>query len=71
MATKCKMADKTKNCFGLSWVSLTNVRKQVLFISSYITTILVGWVDLGYVENKANSVRLQLQLPTGTELGNN
>ena len=24
---------------------------------------------LGYVENKANLVQLQLQLPTGTELG--
>ena len=26
-------------------------------------------MGLGYVENKANSVQLQLQLPTGTELG--
>ena len=63
------MADKTKNCFGLSWVSLTNVKNQVLFISSYFTTILGGRVGIGYVENKANSVQLQLQLPTGTGLG--
>ena len=29
---------------------------------------VVGWVGLGYVENKANSVQLLMQLPTGTEL---
>ena len=28
-----------------------------------------GWVA-GGIENNANSVQLQLQLPTGTELGN-
>ena len=28
-----------------------------------------GWVGIGELDNKANSV--QLQLPTGTELGNN
>ena len=37
MATKFKMADKTVNCFGFI---LNNVRKRVLFISSYITNIL-------------------------------
>ena len=26
-------------------------------------------VVFGFIENKANSVQLQLQLPTGTELG--
>ena len=30
-----------------------------------------GWVaGVGELDNKANSVQLQLQLPTGTELGN-
>ena len=28
-----------------------------------------GW-GIGELDNKANSVQLQLQLPTGTELGN-
>ena len=43
-----------------------------LFFFTYITTILGGQVGgLGQVENKANSVQLQLQLPTVTELGNN
>ena len=67
------MAGKTKSFFGPSWFSLTNVRKQVLFISGYITTILGGWVGcggdvvgLGYVENKANSVQLQLELSLAT-----
>ena len=30
---------------------------------------VLGWVA-GGIENKANSVQLLLQLPTGTELGN-
>ena len=60
MAAKFEMADKTENCFGPSWFSLTNVRKQVLFSFSYITTLLGGRVGLGYVENKANSVQFQL-----------
>ena len=46
-----------------------NVRKQVLLVSSQITTI-PGWVGIGELDNKANSVQLQLQFPTGTELGN-
>ena len=29
-----------------------------------------GWAGIGELDNKANSVQLQLQLPTGTELGN-
>ena len=29
-----------------------------------------GRVGIGELDNKANSVQLQLQLPTGTELGN-
>ena len=46
-----------------------DVRKQVLLVSSQITTIRVGGlVGIGQLDNKANSV--QFQLPTGTELGN-
>ena len=45
-----------------------DVRKQVLLVSSQITTIPGGCVGIGEVDNKANSV--QLKLPTGTELGN-
>ena len=30
---------------------------------------MAGWVGIGELENKDNSVQLQLQLPTGTELG--
>ena len=46
-----------------------DVRKQVLLVFSQITTIQGGRVGIGELDNKANSV--QLQLPTGTELGNN
>ena len=45
-----------------------DVRKQVLLVFSQITTIQGGRVGIGELDNKANSV--QLQLPTGTELGN-
>ena len=31
--------------------------------------LVAGWL-VGYSDIKANSVQLQLQLPTGTELGN-
>ena len=48
-----------------------DVRKLILLVSSQITTIPGGWVGgIGELDNKANSVQLQLQLPTGTELGN-
>ena len=30
-----------------------------------------GWLCIGELDNKANSVQMQLQLPTGTELGQN
>ena len=50
-----------------------DVRKQVLLVSSQIITIpggrVAGLVGVGELHNKANSVHLQLQLPTGTELG--
>ena len=46
-----------KSRFELPMISPIIVRKQVVLISCYFTTILVGWVGgLGYVENKANSV---------------
>jgi hypothetical protein len=47
----------------------TNVRKQVLLISSYFTTIPVGGCVGGEIENKANSVQFQVKLPAGTEFG--
>ena len=46
-----------------------DVRKQVLLVFSQITTFQGGREGIGELDNKANSV--QLQLPTGTELGNN
>ena len=51
----------------LIWSILTNVRKKKKFIRSCFETFTGGWVST--IENKANSVQLQLQLPTGTELG--
>ena len=47
-----------------------DVRKQVMLVSCKITTIPGGRVGVGEIDNKANSVQLQLQLPTRTELGN-
>ena len=47
-----------------------DVRNPILLVSSQNTTIPGGW-GIGELDNKANSVQLQLQLqlPTGTELG--
>ena len=56
----------------LIWSILTNVRKKFFFIRSCFETFTGGWVGgwVSTIENKANSVQLKLQLPTGTELGN-
>ena len=32
--------------------------------------MVAGWEGIGEVDNKANSVQLQLKLPTRTKLGN-
>ena len=62
--------------FVFIYVSMINVRKKLWFIFRSITTILGGWLGsqmagqvAGLLENKTNSVQLQLQLPTRTELG--
>ena len=58
------MAGKTENC--LHSTELVQPMSVTSFVDFQITTIPGGSVD-----NKANSVQLQLQLPTGTELGKN
>ena len=54
-----------ENCFELPLASPTNVIKQVLFKSCYITTFPGGGGvgGGGGINNKANSVKFQLKLP--------
>jgi hypothetical protein len=59
----------SENCFGLSYTSITNVRKQCfVFEAVWIVFRVGGWIR---IDNKANSVQFKFVLPTGTELGNN
>ena len=56
MAAKFKMADKTETCFGPA-----SIENQFCLFPAITLIIWVGGqVGLGYVENKADSVQLQL-----------
>ena len=54
-----------ENCFELPLTSPTNVIKQVLIKSCYITTFPGGGGvgGGGGINNKANSVKFQLKMP--------
>ena len=61
----------SKNCFEHSKSRLTNVRKQLLLISRYFTTIPGGWpAGAGYSKNTTNSAQLR-RAGAWAELGNN
>jgi hypothetical protein len=51
-------------------VRITNVRKQCFLFDAFLKLFRGGCV-VGNSDDKANLSQMQLQLPTGTELGKN